>query len=274
MIIERVENDYRALNEIFPGRFVETGSYATWRSKGTADWLLIYTLGGSGRFGLRDGEFVTKPHDIVLIKPRTLHDYGTAIGSAEWDLLWAHFQPRAEWRDLLDWPEVGADVMRLSIDDPALQHKIIHALDEAEKLSHGPLRRRLKFGMNALEQALLWCDTSNPRASSAKLDPRIHEAIGYLMAHIGEKVLIADVADACGLSVSRLAHLFQEQVGESPQHFLENERLTRARQMLSVSDQPIQNIAADLGFESAFYFSRRFRLHTGLSPRAFRARQR
>jgi AraC family transcriptional regulator of arabinose operon len=274
MEIHREETSYHTTAEIFTGRFTEGPSYGTWRSRGTADWLLMYTLAGHGRVGFGTGEIVTSAHEAVIIKPRTLHDYGTAHGATGWTLLWAHFQPRPEWRELLDWPEEAPGLMRLTIPNAETQLPLVAALEKANRYAHGPLRRRTMFAMNALEQTLLLCDTVNPRAESAKLDPRVHAAIEYLMSHIADKVLIADIASACGLSESRLAHLFQEQVGQSPQRFLESERLSRARQMLNVTDTPIQNIAADLGFESAFYFSRRFRQSTGISPRAYRATKR
>lgn len=267
------ETPHTVQAELMAGRFHENQSYATWRSRGTVDWLLIYTLAGRGRFGYPGGEFTTVEHDIVLIRPHAPHDYGTAAGFDTWDLVWAHFQPPVEWRELLDWPEAAPGVLRLHVDAAPIRANIIAALDKTNRYSHGPLRRRMRFAVNALEQALLWCDTVNPRAASAKMDPRVHVAIDYLLSHIAEKVSVADVADASGLSVSRIAHLFQEQVGQTPQQFLETERLDRARQLLRVSDQPIHAIAAGLGFESAFYFSRRFKHHFGLSPRDYRARQ-
>jgi len=267
------EAEHTVVAELSAGRFHETAAYATWRSRGTPDWLLVYTLAGHGRFGYSGGELVTSEHDIVLIRPRTPHDYGTARDALTWGLLWCHFQPPAEWRDLLDWPEAAPGIMRLSAETPSSQSSIIAAMDRVYRRSHGPLRRRVRFAMNALEECLLWCDIINPRAASARMDPRVHHAIDYLLRNIARKVSIAEVADATDLSVSRLAHLFQEHVGQSPQQFLETERLDRARQLLRVSGQPIQTIAIELGFDNAFYFSRRFKHHFAMSPREYRRRQ-
>ena len=273
MELTREESPTTPVAELVAGRFHENPSYATWRTHGTTDWLLVYTLSGSGRFGYLGGEVVTHEHDIVLIRPRTPHDYGTAHGAAKWDLLWSHFHPPTEWRDLLDWPEEAPGIMTLHADAAIAQSNIIASLDKAYRTSHGSLRRRTRFAMNALELTLLWCDTINPRASSARFDSRVHLAIDYMLANIGSKVNVADVAEACGLSTSRIAHLFQAQVGQSPQQYLEMERLNRARQLLRISDYPIQDISGDLGFDNAFYFSRRFKHHFGMSPRDYRQMQ-
>jgi AraC family transcriptional regulator, arabinose operon regulatory protein len=78
------------------------------------------------------------------------------------------------------------------------------------------------------------------------------------------------VANACNLSVSRLAHLFRAQVGLSPMQFLERERLERAKSLLELTPRQVGEIAREVGFEDAFHFSKRFRRWTGSSPRAFR----
>jgi len=80
------------------------------------------------------------------------------------------------------------------------------------------------------------------------------------------------MATASGLSGSRFAHLFRDRVGLSPRAFVEAERMARARQLLEMSDLPIKEIAAQLGFASEFYFSTRFRRSAGQSPRDFRGR--
>lgn len=40
---------------ILTGHFHESHGYETWRARGVDNWLLIYTEGGRGRFGRRDG---------------------------------------------------------------------------------------------------------------------------------------------------------------------------------------------------------------------------
>ena len=58
----------------------------------------------------------------------------------------------------------------------------------------------------------------------------------------------------------------------TPQQFLEQQRLDRARQLLELSGRSIGDIAADVGFDNPFYFTLRFKRLTGLSPRDYRKR--
>ncbi len=119
---------------------------------------------------------------------------------------------------------------------------------EVHHLATSALQYRETFAMNALEEVLLWCDTQNPLSEQARMDKRIADTMDYLVRHLAEPVSLNDLAAACGLSVSRLAHLFRLQVGMTPQQFLERQRLHRARQLLELTPRPISAIAAEVGY--------------------------
>ena len=162
--------------------------------------------------------------------------------------------------------------MQLQVTDAALRRKIERSLDEMVQLAKSTLTRRVPFAQNCLENVLLWCDTINPRQRDAQLDPRVRRALDYLSAHLREPFSEDHLARVASLSPSRLRHLFREQVGDSPRHFLETQRLRRAAELLALSRQTIAEIADELGFANPFYFTLRFKKQTGQSPRAFRQR--
>jgi len=249
--------------QLLTGHFHESSAYRVYRRQGAGDWLLIYTVAGAGRFGHGGGEVVAGPGDWVLIRPGTLHDY-SAAGS--WELLWVHFQPRAEWLAWLDWPEEAKGLMRLHIDAPSPSARFA----EMHRLFHGELSRREAFAMNALETLILECDMHNPRASISRYDRRVAAAMEYLDRHLAAKTSLEEVAAAVGLSPSRLAHLFRAEAGVTAQVYLEGRRMQRATELLQRTGFSIQQIAVAVGFESPFYFSRRFKAATGRSPSAFR----
>ncbi|MDX1933020.1 MAG: helix-turn-helix domain-containing protein [Capsulimonadales bacterium] len=257
---------------IVTGYFRERPNYHTWRSSGTGDWLLMLTLGGEGRIGYAGGERIVRVGEIAILSPGTRHDYGTARGTAGWELLWAHFLPYPHWAEWLLWPEIapGVDGIGWMALSGETRDVVTHLCWEMHRRASGGLTRREAFAMNALEEALLHCDRVNPRQSRATRDPRVEQARQYLRAHLAEPVNLPGVARSVGLSASRLAHLFREQIGETPGQFLERERMERARQLLTLTTRPVAAIAGEVGFESPFYFTLRFRKHLGVSPREYR----
>jgi AraC family transcriptional regulator of arabinose operon len=254
------------------GHFVEDARYFCHRSRGTQDWLLMYTVGGAGLCGHAGGSVTVGEGDIVIYQPGTPQDYGTDPGAGRWEIVWTHFLPRPAWHEWLLWPEGVPGVMHLHLAEPVIHRKVLNSLQEMHRFATGALRQKDTFAMNALEAALLWCDTQNPRSAQAQLDGRVRDAMDFMCHHLGEAMSIERLAEMAGLSESRFAHVFRKQTGVTPLQFLEQQRLDRARQLLELTSRPIQAIAEEVGFGQPFYFTLRFKRLTGLSPRDYRKR--
>jgi AraC family transcriptional regulator of arabinose operon len=129
----------------------------------------------------------------------------------------------------------------------------------------------LDFAGNAFEEALLWAHTITSRQAWLRTDTRVRKAMDYLAANLRKPFRLEILARHCGLSVSRLAHLFKAESGLSPQQFFEQQRMWHAGQLLRLTGLRIAEIADEVGYADAFYFSNRFRRYAGKSPTQFRA---
>lgn len=244
----------------------------TVRPLGTRDWLLIYTLGGSGLYRFPGGTFESRPRDITLFRPGAFQDYQISPRAGRWDIFFAHFLPRPEWLPWLNWPEKSPGLMTLPLREAALGRRVVRRFQDMIRFQSGAHARWQTFGLNAMEEVLLWCDSVNPNQATTKSDPRIGRALEHLTSHVAEPFSEEKLARTAGLSPSRLRHLFRQETGESPRQFQEQLRLLRARDLLAMSRQTIGEISQELGFSNPFYFTLRFKKQTGESPRAFRQR--
>jgi AraC family transcriptional regulator, arabinose operon regulatory protein len=252
------------------GHFRQGADYRTLRPEGTADWLLIYTLGGRGCFAWAGGVRDVEAGDLILLRPATPHDYRTTPGAQSWELGWAHFISRPEWLDWVNWPELAPGLMHVSLREQPWRERLEQRLHEMIAHNAGPGARRAALAMNALEEVLLRADAANPRRSSAGLDPRVRRVVELMLARLAEPWTVERLAAAVALSPSRFAHLFREQTGETPQRYLELRRLEQARRLLEFTQEPVAAIAQMVGFGNPFYFTRRFKKQLGQGPRAWR----
>ncbi len=126
--------------------------------------------------------------------------------------------------------------------------------------------------MTALEESILWARQTQSALMPSGLhaDFRIQRAVELLTDGFKGPFRLSELARRCGLSVSRLSHLFRIQVGESPGRFLERQRLSHAAHLLRLTELGIGEIAGECGFEDPFYFTNRFRRHYETSPSRFR----
>lgn len=101
----------------------------------------------------------------------------------------------------------------------------------------------------------------------------VKTAMDYIARNYSKKIRIQDLADYIGVNRSYLTTSFKRTVGCSPQEYLMNIRMEKAKAMLAETDTKINAIAASVGYADQLAFSRIFRQHYGLSPRDYRERE-
>ena len=267
MRIDRIAIDLPDYSGLLTGHYEKFADYKSVRPDGTDDWLLIATLNGSGRFSLGGEEIVARPGDLTLIQPWVEHNYQTDPDTGRWELLWGHFHARPAWMAWLQWTEVLKGIHRLHPSTEAWE-TIVPVFWKAHRLANTLSGYREALAMNALEELLLLCASSNSGDVLA-MDERVASAIGYIQRSLSTKITLENIANSIHLSPSRCSHLFREQVGIPPLQYVNMLRIQRAKQMLERTNLTVGEIADQVGIEP-FYLSRTFRLQTGRSPRDYR----
>ncbi|MFZ4506193.1 MAG: helix-turn-helix domain-containing protein [Fimbriimonas sp.] len=254
------------------GSFDSDENYRIIRRRGASSWLLTLTTGGAGYHRTSKQEHRSLAGIVTLWEPRVYQEYGTLPGAGHWAFHWVHFVPHPHWRMLLDWgvADEGFRSLAVDSDDPVwpviLNHfeKIQTLLDRASFLDRVEAHAHLE---------LLCVELRRRTPMQGSGDSRLDDAIAFGLRHLGEAFGVRDLAERAGLSPSRFAELFLAATGLPPRAYFEQERISRARQMLALTNMPIKLVALELGFRSEFYFSNRFRLLTGHSPSEYRRLQ-
>lgn len=103
------------------------------------------------------------------------------------------------------------------------------------------------------------------------VDPLMNKAAAYIESRTCEHELsLQEFAATLGISSSQLTRRFQAAYGLSPVRFATKVRLARARLLLVETQDTLENIAEQCGFQNAFYFSRVFSHQMGISPSVYR----
>ena len=109
-------------------------------------------------------------------------------------------------------------------------------------------------------------------SQDAKKVTQIAPAINYIDANYDKPATLADIAKVSYLSVSRLAHIFKEQMGITIIDYLTSVRIERAKQLLLGTEQNCTEICFQVGYNNQSYFTRTFKELVGMTPRQFRNR--
>lgn len=102
---------------------------------------------------------------------------------------------------------------------------------------------------------------------------RIRSMLSFMHRHYKEKITVAQIADAAGISEREVIRSFRKSLNQSPIEYLISYRLNEAKKMLRNSRQPITEICYQCGFSDSSYFGKAFRKAYGISPRTYRSQE-
>jgi transcriptional regulator GlxA family with amidase domain len=94
----------------------------------------------------------------------------------------------------------------------------------------------------------------------------------WIAEHYQEPSPVRNMVLLSGLAERTFKRRFQQATGMAPLEYVHALRLEEAKQMLEAGDQPIEEIAGEVGYEDAGYFSRLFRRKVSLTPAEYRRR--
>ncbi|WP_269522749.1 helix-turn-helix domain-containing protein [Coraliomargarita parva] len=145
---------------------------------------------------------------------------------------------------------------------------------QALKLSIPDYLELQKHTLEILKQSLLLAERAGMRYQVPSIqDPRVNASYRYLAAlDIRESFDRGELAAREGLTAGQLDRLWRSELGQTPNHYRDRQRLTYACRQLRRPEIPIKVIAADLGFRHLSQFSNWFSTRHGESPRSYRKR--
>jgi AraC-like DNA-binding protein len=128
-------------------------------------------------------------------------------------------------------------------------------------------RLRAIIGLQDLLSRMLFRSSFDRGPADHRLVTR---ACALLEADLERRLTPSQVARQLGCSYEHLHKQFVRLVGMPPMKYRMTRLVQRACRLMAESSLTDKQIADRLGFGSAAYFSRRFHLMTGMSPRAYR----
>jgi len=94
---------------------------------------------------------------------------------------------------------------------------------------------------------------------------------GYVAVHLHSKINLGDLAKVAQFSRCKFNRTFKASFGCTPGQYVRRMRVARAQNLMTVSGDPLCQIAMESGFADQSHFNRCFRKVVGESPTIWRA---
>lgn len=92
----------------------------------------------------------------------------------------------------------------------------------------------------------------------------------WALRDVRAPLTLEDLASHAGMSVRTFTRRFRAEVGMSPNQWVTQRRVDRARELLETTDLPVESVAHESGFGSAALLRQHLRAAIGVSPLSYR----
>ncbi len=245
--------------------YISTTSLPAAMPKGRNDYSLIIVYGGKVKLTEADGDKYLDSHCIIY-KPFQPHNY-TYIACPDSEIYCCHFKGVFVEAILNDLNLNEHYYFKIN-KTPAIAQivkQLIASLKTKEKGYKTRCSCNLLRLFTILSENSAFTDTSL-FANSTKVQP----AINAIMQDASQFKTIKELASLCNVSESTFVKIFTKTIGEAPITYLNRKKLENSIFFLLESDYSINEIATNVGYDSQFYYSNRFKQIYGLSPLQYR----
>ena len=94
----------------------------------------------------------------------------------------------------------------------------------------------------------------------------------FINSHLNEDLSLARLAAMTYFNPAYLSRLFKQTAGINLLGYINDARVSRARQLLAGTGMKVHEIAARVGYDSSSYFTQFFKRLTGITPQEYRER--
>jgi AraC family transcriptional regulator len=98
----------------------------------------------------------------------------------------------------------------------------------------------------------------------------LQAATNYIQTHLDRDLSLVEIAGVVNISPTYFASVFKRVMGISPHQYVIQQRVERAKLMLSKTDLAIADIALEVGFSSQSHLTQQFKRLTGMTPKQVR----
>ena len=125
-----------------------------------------------------------------------------------------------------------------------------------------------------LKQICRFIKEDNSKALQNNVQHNIKRVLIYIETNYNDQTLsLETVASAVNLSVSYICYLLKKEKNTTFVKYITDLRINKAKELLKTTNYKISDIAIDVGYSDAYYFSHNFKKVCGVSPKEYRNNQ-
>ena len=232
-----------------------------------ADDLLIYCVSGQGQLQVEGQTLAVTAGDLLLLPEGLPHRY-QADDSDPWSIYWVHLGGDEVTGYFDEIAGEGMERQRVTVG--------VHSrlAEEFQSLLAAATRvqpEHLVYAANLLRSLLAFAALMRRQYTTRHASLDINRVNSYLQTALTRRLNLDELVSATStLSRYHFIREYKRQTGQTPMQAFQRIKVSHACYLLDISDDTLAQIAARLGYDDPYYFSRLFKKVMGISPQRYR----
>ncbi|MCG8393547.1 MAG: AraC family ligand binding domain-containing protein [Pseudomonadales bacterium] len=231
-----------------------------------ADDLLIYCISGEGQLQVEGRQTTVTAGDLVLLPAGVAHRY-QADNKHPWSIYWVHLGGREVPRYFDEIAGQGRSrKIRVGVHS-RLAEEFQALLAAATRVQP----EHLVYAANLLRSLLAFAALMRHQHQVRHATLDVNRVNSYLQTALSRRVSLDELVSATSeLSRYHFIREYKRQTGQTPMQAFQRIKISHACYLLDITDDTVVQIAARLGYDDPYYFSRLFKRVMDVSPAGYR----
>lgn len=254
-----------------PIQHPETHLFTPEKGRVINEYQLVYITNGSGWFSSQHMKKRQKisAGTMILLFPGEWHTYAPDSCTG-WDEYWVGFRGlHIDNRVKKGFFSKKEPLHNVGVDSSIVGlYEDIIRIAQKEKAAYQQMISSIVLSI----LGTVYYKSKNEQYTDSYIVDKINEARNIIKNNTENTVSQEDIAKKLGLGYSWYRRMFKEYTGVSPAQYQLQQKLMKAKELLTTTDQNISEIAYSLHFENVCQFSTFFKKKEGITPSEFRKR--
>ncbi|NPD92911.1 AraC family transcriptional regulator [Xylanibacter muris] len=267
--------------------FARHDSDWNWKNVQSPFARLYLVVGGSAQIHLPDGIHDLTPGHLYFIPPFITHSY---LCNSSFSHYYLHIYEKCDGGvsiiDEWDYPvEVNAasyDIelmkrllyinpfLKLPASNPKVYDNNAMLVNNIEMNIRRPFCDKMES--RGIVFVLLSRFMKYARPKIEIQDCRIRQSLAYIRKNLNQAISLDILADMACMSKDHFIRMFRSKTGKTPKTYIIKQKMERAELLLVTTDNPIKNVAMQVGYDDCSHFNKTFKAFSGMTPTEYRER--
>lgn len=254
--------DYSILSDLIITKIYSASTMYTEEKTGSKRrnrpaWALVIKYEGETVYSSGGKSYISNINNIVILPKGCDYDWH-CTKSGHFSII--EFDCQKSSSQILPFKIKNAEILLNAIKKIEINHTL------------KPYAYKLEELKTLYDTLLSLLKTAEKKYTPSAKENKISPAINYIAENYNKRICNEDLAAITGVSTVYFRKIFKEAMGVSPINYIQSVKMKKAADMLKSDYSCISDIAASLGYNDIYEFSKSFKKHSGIAPSQYAKR--